>query len=866
MATFTITLDTTWADFRLGAGSGFSNNDDLNIDSGAVFTIDTSPDRIIGQVMINEGDFIVDGSVNDIAYIGSRAEEINANGLGRFIVNGAWKSIGTTSGVASQSITIDQTGHIGYHNYTVGLWVETGRRISLTSINTTPTVGQDAYTPQVNDFVAHTSNPNIPIGQIKDSGIDYIVVDGIHQGTVVDTDTICIVKDTKTWTLDRGLDKVWTATVNGAHVKESGVYTRWHNSAGYAKDISLYGIGWGCNTFSQSFGGAITFGDGVNGNIPPAGCDIRLPNVYFGTSNSAYTLEELCADHNVAYNIESQNAGIVSITKAQVGNAVFLDYSASEWDCYDSTFLWGFGSPACGSDSIFDNIIVTSHPTSTVNSGVYPVDTANKVTIINSTLAIKQDANYTLDFEPCAEVVVENSEIIGTNDTGNNGFKLMFTKTNKVSCKNLVTVGSGGGVDVSYASDVQLDTIYVKPFIDDTNIVGVAEDPIMLTVCTGGMIQNIFDMNSSTVHMLNDFITIVDSSNIKIRNVGLFDNPVQMNQSFSNLVNIDGLCSNIDIARCYGANPKEARFTNISLPYASGISFTDCQLDDGTRAGISIEASSMTFNNVMNAMENSDFSTATSTLLLLQNKGASGCNQLYGRYSTTKGAIYNIGQHPNADSSPYISTTNIKFSKDGKITGDVGSQLIIIGRNKIRGVISFDGEWQESTGTDTATRGERDFSTKITKQYRIDSGAWKDVTEANLLAETLDSSGFYLDVKLDWTAYSVFYALGIYYNTSDTLQKENLLPIDQDTVNFKLTGLKENSEIRVLRQDNLSEIAGVELSGTTFSFDYVYSEDILCYAVVHHENYGYIRLEVELSNTNTSIPIQQQFDRNYKNP
>lgn len=88
----------------------------------------------------------------------------------------------------------------------------------------------------------------------------------------------------------------------------------------------------------------------------------------------------------------------------------------------------------------------------------------------------------------------------------------------------------------------------------------------------------------------------------------------------------------------------------------------------------------------------------------------------------------------------------------------------------------------------------------------------------------------------------------------------------QVTYSLTLTGLQPNSEVRVYKVSDGAELSGVENSGTTFSFNYEYTSDIAVYIVIHHQEYVYQMIEATLSASDTSIPIQQQFDRNYKNP
>jgi len=84
---------------------------------------------------------------------------------------------------------------------------------------------------------------------------------------------------------------------------------------------------------------------------------------------------------------------------------------------------------------------------------------------------------------------------------------------------------------------------------------------------------------------------------------------------------------------------------------------------------------------------------------------------------------------------------------------------------------------------------------------------------------------------------------------------------------FTLTGLKSGSEIRMYNSTTDTEITGTESSSTTFSYNYIYGGDIGIYVIIFHLSYKEIRLTGQtLSNSNQSIPVQQQTDRVYKNP
>lgn len=91
------------------------------------------------------------------------------------------------------------------------------------------------------------------------------------------------------------------------------------------------------------------------------------------------------------------------------------------------------------------------------------------------------------------------------------------------------------------------------------------------------------------------------------------------------------------------------------------------------------------------------------------------------------------------------------------------------------------------------------------------------------------------------------------------------------TVSLTVTGLKDNTEVRVYEAGTTTEVAGVEdaTDGTTDNRTFTFSatpEDLLDIVIISldYENQrldGYV-----VPSTNSSIPIQQRFDRNYDNP
>ncbi len=78
-----------------------------------------------------------------------------------------------------------------------------------------------------------------------------------------------------------------------------------------------------------------------------------------------------------------------------------------------------------------------------------------------------------------------------------------------------------------------------------------------------------------------------------------------------------------------------------------------------------------------------------------------------------------------------------------------------------------------------------------------------------------------------------------------------------------LTGLQTNTEVRVYGAGTTTELAGVENSSTTFTTTLEASSvDI----VVHALGYEYQKIAGADTSADLTLPIQQRFDRNYRNP
>jgi hypothetical protein len=163
-----------------------------------------------------------------------------------------------------------------------------------------------------------------------------------------------------------------------------------------------------------------------------------------------------------------------------------------------------------------------------------------------------------------------------------------------------------------------------------------------------------------------------------------------------------------------------------------------------------------------------------------------------------------------------------------------------------------------------------------TYEYQLDtgsgfSGSWATINGANLSAETIDPSGFKIMIRITATATNTAAAIkGLAVRTNTTLaaQAANLYPLDPVQATVSLTGLVVNSEVRIFRTSDNQELGGIENSGTSFDYNYLWEGvDENVYIVI----FALDRVPIFLNNLilgdeGLDIPVQQTLDRVFDNP
>jgi hypothetical protein len=172
------------------------------------------------------------------------------------------------------------------------------------------------------------SNVYVNDGSVFETDGDWIEL-GTSDGTSGQTFTHWDATATK-----RNLPAVWVETSSG-----SGEYEPWVNAVGYSVS-TMAGVGSGSfgRAFLNAYGSnTITFGDGTNGNIPPNGCKIRVPNIMFDFvgSNQYYASRnpEISA-YTKAGKIILKNAIVNAYCRANL--AILVDFDGVAFSGYPS--------------------------------------------------------------------------------------------------------------------------------------------------------------------------------------------------------------------------------------------------------------------------------------------------------------------------------------------------------------------------------------------------------------------------------------------------------------------------------------------------------------------------------------------------
>jgi hypothetical protein len=331
------------------------------------------------------------------------------------------------------------------------------------------------------------------------------------------------------------------------------------------------------------------------------------------------------------------------------------------------------------------------------------------------------------------------------------------------------------------------------------------------------------------------------------------------------VVQVVGLCNNIDIARMWKDNGIAEEFIatpttckNITVTNCSGKYASEIQPSGGDN---------IRFKGLHGGSGNPGGNTGWEDAYT-----ACYGNSIYdGFQSDTEGTIACLMINPGAVADETtITAGNPLFFKDGDLDMHSGDVIEFEQSYFAKGHTGFSGKYTTSIGTSSWFANEWSKVT-LDFQYQLEGGSWNgswlDVRTASNWTGITGNIEEGIKLKFRFTATGTQTSMSmLLIDTTTTLadQRDNFYPIDQVGYDFELTGLQNGTEVRMYKVSDDSELTGVEnSSGGKFTDFLNFAGDVL--VVIHHIDYQYISFNYTLTGSDVSIPIQQQFDSTYKN-
>jgi len=869
MANKTITSDT---DMESLIATGLNNGENITINNGAVLTCTETPSVLIGKVTINQGELHIDGtnisSDNVINFVGegglisgANDETITVNGQGKLNITGDWFDIGTTDGTNSQVIDLSTTTGCGYWekdsaDFCVDvipmIQIETGRRIDYDNATGT--------TPSVGDWIYLTSDRTV-MGKVKSVGTGYLVV-WLLTGSLSDNDAIQCRKVVD----DKGPDMQisWTANVNNASgdIKEAGVYMEFGNARCAGTNyISSFGNGLGGLVFIHEFQSTdLTLGSntgsGFGGFVPPSGCNIRVPNVIVNTSSltdessgTPYPDGEAfgCATNNNEtgwYQIECSAGGEIYMSICNWGNAFTNDSQASKYDCEYVGTVINIGSNIAGSRTSYHHCVVCQS---------IEINARNNQYYFGNVQDLVSGADVTF----CMAVMAkgERFSIGGATSIGVDISDCIYT------CPRASTAYATGGGYTFITVDggsFKNNCFFGNNHIDQSQAFTISTSPnILIENCQISMTQDYTEQTSersgirasnSTDVMIRGVnfigngtpgdmvIYLLDQSGAKIRAIGMIDDKIDLGVDGEYVVQVNGLCDRIDVARLWFNKSSTVTEEFCVVPTtAKTVLVQNCS----SKYAAEVQPSGGA-NTRFKGLHGGSGTPGGSTSWEDQYVGSYGNSFHDGFRSDTVGTIACLMITPSsiADQTTIIAG-NPLFFKDGDLNMSNGDIIEFEMDYFAKGHTGFSGTYTATTGT--SSWGANEWSNvTLDFQYQLEGGSWNGTwlnvrTASNWTGITGDiEEGVKLKFRFTATGtQNDMSMLLIDTTTTLTAQKDNFYPIDQDTVTVQIkVTTADGTPINGARVYITKDIGGdVVLEGLTNSSgivedtEYIYSSD-----------------------------------------
>jgi hypothetical protein len=642
---------------------------------------------------------------------------------------------------------------------------------------------------------------------------------------------------------------VWIETAAG-----SGIYERFPgvgsmvNLAGNPTDVRGKVV-W------QTTGGIRIGSDGTNnvGFLPPAGCKVRVPNVFLTcctrTAGGSGARVLPSATLITRQEFVTTNAGDISITGAVVN-----------WYC---NFAQAFRAKVA--NSAVSDTLVQSEIAS-------PID-LSEVTVAPTQAQLNLALNMTSCFAGGAvtdctftrfSLAASGAYVNAVNYTKGVTFTRVHSQalTNRANattgtwsctqsidlnwtdCKNI-----GGRVTlVGCVRPVFTNPGYADLFSGTTQTANPHAAIDTATATTGLRVAGMNFLGLTNVQPYTALVTSLNCYDMEIAQIGTFAAPLNLGSANQTGLIFNGAGNNdgVRLKRIYTVNTRTG-------PWAFINSDNDILIENV--AGDYADASVMAGLNA--TIKGAGLTAATTGQVSVY-----GTHWLDQFTSATAGMIEIACNEPTADSADQCVATagTPRFNSAGQVAlTAIGDQVQWTAPYQIKGHTALANLAPTLTGTNTGN---------VTYEYQIDTGAgfsaWKTLNAANLSGETISAAGFGFKLRATCAvanAGNLLTNIRVATVTTGAAQSTNLYPLA--VVTLTLDGLQSGSDVviyeagtGVVRQ-TFDQIAGV---AAAYTYETPETVDVGIFKA------GLIPLYIRglvLGTQNTTVPVAQAIDRAY---
>lgn len=619
-------------------------------------------------------------------------------------------------------------------------------------------------------------------------------------------------------------------------------------------------------TSNLLFGGN---GPQLPARVPGSGCRIKVPNIHVSATTSlgwttAASGQRTKVDPAAAtrYDFTTTSAGDVYIKRC-VGAGFYLNSNQAVNIELESV---GFFDQLAASE--------TANSLSIKDVGVAQYEGNDVVPLQLTTLAAPV---YLEDIYTChRDIGNGESSNLFQNCLNVNGKDLYFYGYRSNAAGNLLTITSCDSINLTGVKLVGARASIVSS--NDINLINTQFHDQPSGIQGTALAQSLFEINTRSTNITIDglsglegsvttyprtaLVNIANSSFINLRNFGSTGNFLNSRSNTTYITSVGTQTTDVNLNRIYFLNTVTNHHLDTNTD--TRIKFVNVWGDTGD--GI-----------VFNALNSSIKGSLCGALSPIGQTAVYGTH-FYDCFDSNQsgkmGIFFNEKTTDTSSADAYVTSGDAKFnSLGGLLLLNSGDSITYTWPYYILGYSGFmnvSGRGFFSAGTVggsmiSAYRYEYDLDTGIgfTNTFKNISG--------NLTGERFSPYDG-VKPKFKLTAISggasnliqAFYVQGM---TDPNVRLSAVYPIENIAASLTLTNLIPDTEIRVFRTSDDAELAGIESSSSTFTYNYTWQgTDINVYIAVHSLGYVPIRYTNQVLGRNgLNIECQQQPDRVYEN-